>query len=366
MARVLKAIGLMSGTSMDGIDAAVLDTDGERIAAFGPARFQAYSSEMRARLAEGMERASAWSGVGPLPPVLADLERELTQAHADAVLALLSDAGLAPRNVDVIGFHGQALVHRPRERMTLQIGSGPLLAQATSIDVVSDFRSADVRAGGQGAPLVPIYHAALARERSPVAVLNIGGVANVTFIGRHGDLLAFDTGPGNAPIDDWVLRYTGNPIDRGGALAAQGRVNEPVVARLLQNAFFAEAPPKSLDRMHFASDMARNLTAADGAATLTAFTVRAIARAREHLPETPEQWIVCGGGRHNVTLMRELRAALGTVPVLVAEDAGWRGDFVEAEAFAYLAVRSLRGLPISFPKTTGVPRPMSGGTLSAR
>ncbi|NOT42512.1 MAG: anhydro-N-acetylmuramic acid kinase [Alphaproteobacteria bacterium] len=366
MTSVLKAIGLMSGTSMDGIDAAVLETDGERIAAFGATHFEPYGPEMRAKLRAGMERAASWAAGGPLPAELADLERELTQAHARAVDALLRSGGLAARDVDVVGFHGQALAHRPEQRMTLQIGSGPLLAAMSGIDIVNDFRNADVRAGGQGAPLVPIYHAALASDRAPVAVVNIGGVANLTFVGRNGELVAFDTGPGNAPIDDWTLQHTGKPVDAGGALAAKGRVNESVVAHLLQHPFFAKPAPKSLDRMAFSLDMARNLSAEDGAATLTAFTARAIAGAAKHLPSPPLEWIVCGGGRHNPVLMRELHAALQGSRVVTADDVGWRGDFIEAEAFAYLAVRSLRGLPISFPKTTGVPRPMSGGALSAK
>jgi anhydro-N-acetylmuramic acid kinase len=352
----------MSGTSMDGIDAAILDTDGERIAAFGSALFQPYSSEMRRYLRAALDTAASIRAAGPLAPDVAQLERALTDAHAEAVAALLAEANLKPGQIDVIGFHGQTLIHRPSPGTSLQIGSGPRLAQRTQIDVVSDFRTADVRAGGQGAPLVPIYHAALAAGRAPVAVLNIGGVANVTFVGRGGEMLAFDTGPGNGPIDDWALRYTGRPIDEAGALAAKGRINENVIAHLLTHAYFAKPVPKSLDRMDFALDMANNLGIEDGAATLTAFTARSIAKAREHFPESPREWIVCGGGRHNPTLMRELRAALPSV--ITAEDAGWRGDFIEAEAFAYLAVRSLRGLPISFPMTTGVRHAMSGGALS--
>jgi len=353
----------MSGTSMDGIDAAILDTDGERIAAFGPTRFEPYAADMRARLRDALDQAAALPLNGPLPAAVEALERELTQAHATAIAALLAEANVKPADVDVIGFHGQTLIHRPHQRMTLQIGSGPRLADAAGIDVVSDFRTADVRAGGQGAPLVPIYHAALAADRAPVAVLNIGGVANVTFVGKGGTLIAFDTGPGNAPIDDWALKYTGQPIDKGGALAAKGHVKENVLNHLTQHAYFAKSAPKSLDRMDFPLDMARNLSPEDGAATLTAFTARSIAMARDHLPQAPQTWIVCGGGRLNPTLMRELRAALTGAAVLSAEDAGWRGDFIEAEATAYLAARSLRGLPISFPLTTGAPRPMTGGTL---
>jgi anhydro-N-acetylmuramic acid kinase len=363
MTRVLKAIGLMSGTSMDGIDAAILDTDGERIAAFGPARFEPYGADMRARLREALDQAATMPLDGPLSAAVEALERELTQAHARAIAALLTDANIKPAEIDVIGFHGQTLVHRPHQRVTVQIGSGPRLAEAISIDVVSDFRTADVRAGGEGAPLVPIYHAALAAERAPVAVLNIGGVANVTFIGKGGTLIAFDTGPGNAPIDDWALKYTGQPIDKDGALAAKGRVKENVLTHLMQHAYFAKPAPKSLDRMDFPLDMARNLSPEDGAATLTAFTARTIAKARDHLPHAPQTWIVCGGGRLNPTLMCELRAALAGATVITAEDAGWRGDFIEAEATAYLAVRSLRGLPISFPLTTGTPRPLTGGTF---
>lgn len=365
MTGVLKAIGLMSGTSLDGIDAAILDTDGEAIAAFGVARFEPYAPPLRARLREALDRAATMTLDGPLPAGIEALERELTQAHAAAVTALLADADLQAADIDVIGFHGQTLTHRPQQRMTLQIGSGPRLAETTRIDVVNDFRAADMRAGGQGAPLVPIYHAALAARRAPVAVLNIGGVANVTFVGAGGELVAFDTGPGNAPIDDWALKHTGQPIDRDGALAAKGRVIENIITHLLGHAYFAKPAPKSLDRMDFALDMARNLTPEDGAATLTALTARAIAAARAHLPQAPKAWIVCGGGRLNSTLMRELRAALTGATVITAEDAGWRGDFVEAEAMAYLAVRAIRGLPISFPQTTGVPQPLTGGTFHA-
>lgn len=365
MTRVLKALGLMSGTSMDGIDAAILDTDGERISGFGPTHFEPYPPEMRAKLARGLEVAQALPASGPLPLDLVSLERELTQAHARAVHALLTRAHLAPTDIDLIGFHGQTLIHRPEARMTLQIGSGPLLAQLTGIDVINDFRSADVRAGGQGAPIVPIYHAALASGRAPLAVLNIGGVANVTFVGRNGTLVAFDTGPGNGPIDDWALKYTGKPVDTGGALAASGKVRENIVAHLLNNDFFSKRPPKSLDRQAFTLSLADNLSPADGAATLTAFTARATAKAHNHFLEAPREWIVCGGGRLNPTLMRELRKALEGATVLTAEDAGWRGDFVEAEAIAYLAVRSTLGLPLTFPTTTGTPRPLSGGVLSS-
>lgn len=348
---------------MDGIDAAILETDGETIAAFGPTHFSPYPTSTRDRLRTAIEAAIAARFEGPLPAPIAELELDLTAAHAEAALALVKASELKPADVDVIGFHGQTLVHRPTERLTLQIGSGPQLARATGVSVVSGFREADVRAGGQGAPIVPAYHLALARERAPVAIVNIGGVANVTFIGRNGELIAFDTGPGNAPIDDWVFRLTGKAYDEGGMLAASGRVHENIVAAQLAHPYFSKPAPKSLDRMDFTADMARNLSAADGAATLTAVTARAIAKSRELLPESPREWIACGGGRHNAALMAALRDLLGGGAVRTAEDVGWRGDFIEAEAIAFLAVRSLRGLPYTFSKTTGVTRPMSGGSL---
>ncbi|HXJ00053.1 MAG TPA: anhydro-N-acetylmuramic acid kinase, partial [Micropepsaceae bacterium] len=279
------------------------------------------------------------------------------------VAGLLQQAGLKPDAIAYIGFHGQTILHRPAERRTWQIGDGAALARATGIAVVNEFRLADVAAGGQGAPFVPLYHLALtARMARPLVVVNIGGVANVTFIGTNGDILAFDTGPGNGPLDDWALDHTGEAVDRDGKLARAGRVNEAILGAMLRHPSFSQTPPKSLDRLDFSVDPVKGLSAEDGAATLTAFTAAAIARSREHMPEVPKAWIICGGGRHNPALMNQLRARLSG-KVLTAEDAGWRGDTIEAEAFAYLAVRSVRGLPLSLPSTTGVPTPMPGGRL---
>ena len=276
---------------------------------------------------------------------------------------MLRKASLSPKEVSLIGFHGQTILHRPEQRWTWQIGDGALLARLTGIPVVNDFRSADVRAGGQGAPLVPLYHAALVRESKsltpPIAMINIGGVANVTYVGRD-EILAFDTGPGNAPIDDWAHRHTGKPVDEDGALARRGKVDDRVLTDMLDRDFFLRVPPKSLDRMDFNTDAVEHLSPEDGAATLSAFTAASIARAREHFPEPATTWIVMGGGRLNPKLMEELRARVNA-PVLSAEDAGWRGDFIEAEAFAYLAARSRKGLPLSLPTTTGVGQPISGG-----
>jgi anhydro-N-acetylmuramic acid kinase len=291
------------------------------------------------------------------------LVRDLTERHAQAVEALQKQAG---HRADLIGFHGHTILHRPQDRQTLQIGDGARLAQMTGIDVVGDFRSNDVGAGGQGAPLVPIFHAALAEGMDkPLAVLNIGGVANVTYIGPHGGLLAFDTGPGNALLDDWMLAMTGYPIDLDGQMAADGQIDEGAVQEFLDHSWFAAKPPKSLDRDEFAmlaKGLMGGLSAPDGAATLCAFTVGAVVRAVDFLPRIPKRWLVSGGGRKNKTMMAELARHLG-VPVDPVEAVGWKGDALEAQAFAYLAARSVSGLPLSFPSTTGVPEPTPGGRL---
>jgi anhydro-N-acetylmuramic acid kinase len=365
MPDVQKVIGLMSGTSLDGIDAALVETDGEDVAVPGATLAVAYEPETRAMLRAALDEARGVAAGQPVPYAIRDAERRLTEAHADAVKALLKQAGLAPREVALIGFHGQTILHRPAQHWTWQIGDGALLARLTGIDVVNDFRSADVKAGGQGAPLVPLYHAALVREAGkfakPVVLVNIGGVANVTFVGES-EILAFDTGPGNAPIDDWAMAHTRKPVDEDGSLARKGKVNHAILEKMLAHKFFYVRPPKSLDRLDFTADAVRGLSPEDGAATLTAFTAASLARAREHFSESANTWIVCGGGRHNPVLMAELRARVNA-PVLSAEDAGWRGDFIEAEAFAYLAMRSVKGLPLSLPTTTGVREPMTGGKL---
>ncbi|SRR5579885_446502 len=365
MPEILKVIGLMSGTSLDGIDAALLDTDGEDVVVPGPALTSPYDAATRAMLFAAIEEARDVAAGAPVPYSIREAERRLTESHADAVIALVKKAGLHPRDVALIGFHGQTILHRPAQHWTWQIGDGALLSRLTGIDVVNDFRSADVKAGGQGAPLVPLYHAALVaaakKLTEPVVLVNIGGVANVTYVGIN-EILAFDTGPGNAPIDDWAKLHTGKPVDESGALARRGRVHNDVLDQMLANKFFDKTPPKSLDRMDFNMDAVKGLSAEDGAATLTAFTAASIARARAHFPEPANEWIVCGGGRHNPATMDQLRARLN-VPVMAAEDVGWRGDFIEAEAFAYLAVRSVRGLPLSLPSTTGVRQPMTGGKL---
>jgi anhydro-N-acetylmuramic acid kinase len=343
----------MSGTSLDGIDAALLHTDGEAITGFGPDLTMEYEPAFREKL------HAAIAGTGDLAAV----ERELTLLHAEAVTQLLQYADMHPREIGIIGFHGQTIAHRPHEGITRQLGDGALLAECTGINVVNDFRRRDVAAGGQGAPLVPLYHAALTGPLpKPLAVLNIGGVANVTWVGADGTLLAFDTGPGNALINDWVHAHTGNPYDHNGDMAGRGRAHEPTVAKALNDPFFRAVPPKSLDRNAFAPLLQLPLSPEDGAATLTAFTAAAVAQGLGWLPETPLAWYVCGGGRHNPILMRELRARLNAA-VHSVDTLDWQGDALEAQAFAFLAVRSLRGLPLSLPSTTGVRYPVTGGAL---
>src|SRR5699024_2910454 len=281
-----------------------------------------------------------------------------------AVAALLAAAGREAQEVRALGFHGQTILHEPEAGRTWQIGDGALLAELTGIPVVCDFRSADVAAGGQGAPLAPLYHAARAAGLPrPLAVLNLGGVGNVTWIGDDtDDLIAFDTGPGNALLDDWARRHAAMPCDLDGALAAAGRVKDAVLDQLMQHSYFEAVPPKSLDRDAFDPAPLEGLGVADGAATLATFTVEAVQRALQHLPAPPLRWLVTGGGRHSPVLMQRVAARLGT-PVQPVEAVGWNGDALEAEACAYLAARSLAGLPLSRPGTTGVPRPMSGGRL---
>jgi anhydro-N-acetylmuramic acid kinase len=387
MGKTLRALGLMSGTSMDGIDVALIETDGEAALTRGPCATFPYSPAFRAELSAAVEaakvlrhrderarqhvadlRAAAAKVLRPRgarPDVLQTAERHLTELHAEAVARFLADKGFDAGTIDVVGFHGHTVLHAPEQRLTVQIGDGALLAKLTGIDVVYDLRAADVAADGQGAPLAPVYHRALTARlpERPIAVLNIGGVANVTWIGQDGELLAFDTGPGNALIDDWMLRHQGVPRDEGGALAAAGRVHDDYVTEYLRHSYFGEPPPKSLDRNAFALELVDQLPAADGAATLTAFTAASIARAREHFPEQPQLWVVSGGGRLNRTLMAMLAGHVESA-VAPAEAAGMDGDAVEAEAWAYLAVRSLAGLPISFPGTTGVPQPQTGGVLA--
>lgn len=364
-APVRRALGLMSGTSMDGVDLALIETDGRGVLRAGPTGFAPYDDQDRAILREAVDAAIALTIRQVRPPRVAAAERLVTERHAAAVDGFLRDNALTAASLDVVGFHGQTVLHRPETGLTVQIGDGAALAGRIGIDVVADLRGADMAAGGQGAPLVPAYHQALVRAAGltrPVLVINIGGVANVTFVPDEGDPLACDTGPGNALLDDLMLARTGQPLDRDGATAAQGRVEEPALAALLRHPFFALPPPKSLDRNAFSAAPVAGLSTPDAAATLTAFTAATIAGIVPHLPARPTLAIVCGGGARNPVLLAALAARL-PCPVTTADQQGWSGDAIEAQAFAYLAVRSLDALPLTYPATTGVARPVTGGVL---
>ncbi len=353
--KVYRAIGLMSGTSLDGVDAALVETDGRDFVR--PVGFYSrpYDAETRAKIRAFFGKKSATP----------EIETLIADKHIEAVRALLAQEKVATEDMNVIGFHGQTIYHNPAQKITVQIGDAGKIAREIGVQVVADFRSADVKAGGQGAPLLPLYHAArvkVAGLKLPVVVLNIGGISNVTWIGKDNQVLAFDTGPGNALIDDWVKRYTGKNFDDDGAFAKSGKLNQKVLKEFLKQPYFEKMPPKSLDRDEWDLSGIQNLSPEDGAATLTVITAEAIRRGAEHFSSAPRQWLVAGGGRHNRFLMDYLRILLGA-PVNPVENQGWNGDAMEAEGFAYLAVRSLLAEPLSLPETTGVPRPLTGGVL---
>ncbi|GEB04843.1 anhydro-N-acetylmuramic acid kinase [Gluconobacter roseus] len=355
--RCLTAIGLMSGTSLDGVDAALVRTDGEKIVSHGPGLSLEYSPELRNRARDLLSRAATTS---PDDPELRAIERDITLRHIEAVELLRRQTD----TIDLIGFHGQTILHAPERQLTWQIGDAALLSRETGLPVIHDFRSADVAAGGEGAPLAPWYHAALLHgHEGSVAILNIGGVANVTLVDAGGDIHACDTGPGNALLDDWAFLHTGTACDIDGALARSGMVHTDILEPLLADPYFSRPAPKSLDRLtfHRAMNAVKTLSPEDGAATLVAFTVEAIRRTP--LPCQPAAWYVCGGGRRNPVLMEQLKYAL-PAPVLSVEKLGWNGDDLEAECFGFLAVRTLRKLPLSAPTITGAPTALTGGRLT--
>jgi anhydro-N-acetylmuramic acid kinase len=364
---MLTAVGLMSGTSLDGVDVAMIETDGKRVQAFGPSGYRPYTESERRLLRQALAEAVHLPQREARPGILREAERVVTVAHAEAVASFTAHNRITFEDIDIVGFHGQTVLHRPAEGMTVQIGDAAALAKAIHIPVMHDFRAADVAAGGQGAPFVPVYHRALAQSlerEGPIVVLNIGGVSNITYIDGGDILIACDTGPGNALLDDFIYRVTSQPFDCEGRMAAQGVADEAWIARALDHPFFALPPPKSLDRNDFASLVLRDVAPADGAATLTALTVAAIARVVPLLPKRPESWIVAGGGARNLSMMRMLRERLSPASVEAADALGWSTDSIEAQAFGFLAARGLKGLPLSYPATTGVPIPMTGGVIA--
>lgn len=373
--KVYTAIGLMSGTSLDGVDAAIIRTDGRDFAESVAFVSKPYDEALRAELRACFGKRYDAEGA------VKQAEERMTLAHATLVKELLAAAGMAAAEIDMIGFHGQTIFHDPDNGFTWQIGDGELLACETDINVINDFRSADVAAGGEGAPLLPLYHRAkmaAAKQKFPVAVLNLGGVGNVTWLGRisgggvdkgtaadsgeDAQILAFDTGPANAMIDDFVKLRTGQNFDEGGALALKGWADDEMIGQWFGHEFFARTPPKSLDRNVWSIDDVAHMSDEDGVATLTLFTVEAVADALRYMPQAPKAWFVTGGGRKNPALMEWLSNVL-KVPVAPVEDLGWCGDALEAEGFAYLAARHLEGLPLSVPGTTGVKAPVAGGRL---
>lgn len=365
------AVGLMTGTVLDGnIDVAMLKTDGVSVEQFGAYTLAPYPQSTRDLLEETLAVARKWNFEGPEPEIFAKAEEVLTRAQSAAVKALVEAEDLTMADIGVVGFHGQSVLHRAPTKArigdTRQLGDGVLMHDLLGCKVAYDFRTADIRAGGQGAPLSAGYHQALLRgldTSGETAVLNLGGVANVTSWDGGDRLIAFDTGPANAPLNDFIKANGLGEMDRDGKLALSGAADEERLSLLLEHPYLSAPYPKSLDRFDFTSAMAEGLDPATGAATLTAFTASAVGKALDLLPVRPKRLIVCGGGRRNPAIMAMLgtRAGVDAVP---AEAVGWRGDAIEAECFAFLAVRTLRGLPISFPTTTGVPAPMTGGKVA--
>ena len=360
----------MSGTSLDAVDAALILTNGERVLEFGPVAERAYTDAERQVLTDATSAALAWNWKGPKPETaFARAKDVITTTHA-AAFQMIKEQCPEDMLPKLAGIHGQTVLHRApnseRKGETLQLIDVSAMSDVFGIPIGYDFRTADVEAGGQGAPLAPIYHQALCRDlKKPVAVLNLGGVANLTFVSDEHELMGFDCGPANGPIDEWVVGHNRGRFDPDGGFASAGSVHEHLLVQWLDHPFFGEALPKSLDRYDFNANLARGLSFEDGCATLTAFSAAAVAEGLKLFPASVSEVIVCGGGRRNLQLMRELRARIGC-QVSTAEDKGWRGDSIEAEAFAVLAVRTLRGLPISFPGTTGARAPMTGGRIVQR
>jgi anhydro-N-acetylmuramic acid kinase len=366
--KVFSAIGLMSGTSMDGIDLALIKTDGGTFVEKGPWANVSYTAAQRAILRQSIDEAIDLNDRNARPGVLAAAETMITAAHAQIVSEFLAAGNMQASDIDVIGFHGQTVLHRPDQGLTVQLGDGAALAQMLKIPVVYDMRAADIAAGGQGAPLVPVFHQALVKAtglQGPVAIVNLGGVGNITYIDGDTDPIAFDTGPGNALMDDEMRLRFGVDYDEDGRMGGQGQVNQSALAALMAHPYFKAQLPKSLDRNAFSREPIAGLANEEAVATLTAFTAESLRAASELLPKPPVLWVIAGGGALNPTLIAMISNRL-SAKVAIADDLGWAAQLMEAQAWAYLAVRSLKGLPITFPSTTGVPMPLTGGILANR
>lgn len=357
-------VGMMSGTSMDGIDVAAIRTDGVHVFEIGPGLLVPYSEKLR-------EDLRSILGSTEVSQKIFQIEKEITEVHAAAFFSFLERFSFPKESVNLIGFHGHAILHQPPSRFpvgrTWQIGDGALLAKLTDTDVVANMRANDVAAGGEGAPLVPLYHRALAENlEKPLAIVNIGGISNVTWLGEKNQILAFDMGPGNGLIDDWVWKHTQKPFDTLGAIASRGKIHEDRVREFLKSPYFSKKPPKSLDRLDYSSNIVDGLSLEDGAATLTEITALSIVKGAKFFPTPPIQWLLTGGGSYNQTLVGLIQQHLSPTPVQKVESVGWSGDFLEAQAWAFLAVRSRKGLPVSLPETTGVSKELTGGEFFSR
>ena len=367
----MRVLGFMTGTSLDAVDMAVVETDGEEITGLGPAGEKKLDPGARALVERAIGDALRLKPGDPIPASFAPAAAAIAAEHVAAGEAFMIEHRLLPQDLDVIGLQGQTVLHappgpdRPAGR-TIQLIDAQAVASGLGVPTVYDLRSDDVAAGGQGAPLAPVYHAALVRYSNlhvPTAVLNLGGVANVTLVKADGSLEAFDTGPANGMIDQLVQERTGQRFDEDGRLARAGEVQERILNAYLGDPYFAIRGPKSLDRFDFSLSRVVSLSLENAAATLTAFAAEAVWRGLQLCSEVPLRLVVTGGGRHNPVLMAAIRERVA-LPVLTAEDVDWRGDSIEAEAFAYLGARAYLGLSISFPGTTGVPQPMTGGRVA--
>jgi anhydro-N-acetylmuramic acid kinase len=351
---------------MDGIDLALIKTDGLGLVEKGPWANVTYTPQQRTILRQAIEEAVELKDRNARPGVLAAAEAMITAAHAQIVSEFLAAGHMQASDIDVVGFHGQTVLHRPHQRLTVQLGDGKALAQMLKIPVVYDMRAADIAAGGQGAPLVPAFHQALVKAANlegPVAVINLGGVGNITYVAGDEDPIAFDTGPGNALIDDEMRLRFGEDYDEDGRVGGQGQVNQSALAILMAHPFFKARLPKSLDRNAFSREPVAGLANEEAVATLTAFTAESLRAAQKLLPQPPKLWVVAGGGALNPTLMAMISNRI-SAKLVIADDIGWPAQLMEAQAWAYLAVRNIKGLPLTFPTTTGVFEPITGGVLA--